>query len=197
LRAQSADGEDRGWLAGYKAVLVLFAENKEHARIRYSDFVRNGLSMGKRPEFTGGGLVRSAGGWSALRSLRQMKIHLKSDERILGDSEFVDSVLAAARETMEGQYRLKARGVSFDTIVARVSQIFDVPEERIRISGKERKRVNAKSIAAYWAVRELGMAGTEVGRQLGLTQSAVSRSVRRGEDIVKELGIFLTDYGIA
>ncbi|MDY0040170.1 MAG: hypothetical protein RBS57_07635 [Desulforhabdus sp.] len=178
-------------------MLVLFAENKEHARIRYSDFVRNGLSMGKRPEFTGGGLVRSAGGWSALRSLRQMKIHLKSDERILGDSEFVDSVLAAARETMEGQYRLKARGVSFDTIVARVSQIFDVPEERIRISGKERKRVNAKSIAAYWAVRELGMAGTEVGRQLGLTQSAVSRSVRRGEDIVKELGIFLTDYGIA
>jgi len=43
-----------------------------------------------------------------------MKIHLKSDERILGDSEFVDCFLAAARETMEGQYRLKALGVSFE-----------------------------------------------------------------------------------
>ena len=153
--------------------------------------------MGKRPELTGGGLVRSAGGWSALRSLRQLKIHLKSDERILGDSEFVDSVLAAAGETMERQYRLKAQGFSFSTIIARVSQIFEVPEERIRTSGKEPKRVKAKSVAAYWAVRELGMAGTEVGRKLGLTQPAVSRSVRRGEEIVKELGISLTDEGIA
>lgn len=177
--------------------MILFAENKSSARTRYSDFVRNGLSMGKRPELTGGGLVRSAGGWSALRSLRQMKIHLKSDERILGDSEFVDSVLAAARETMERQCRLKAQGLGFDTIIARVSQIFDVPEERIRTSGKEPKRVKAKSVAAYRAVRELCMAGTEVGRESGLTQPAVSRSVRRGEEILKELGISLTDEGNA
>jgi len=42
-----------GW-QDTKAVLVLFAENKEHARIRYSDFVRNGLSMGKRPAWDAG-----------------------------------------------------------------------------------------------------------------------------------------------
>jgi len=41
------------------------------------------------------------------------------------------------------------------------------------------------------------MAGTEVGRELGLTQPAVSRSVQRGEKIVKELGISLTDERIA
>ncbi len=98
-----------GW-QDTEGVLVLFGENKKSAMTRYGDFVRNGLSMGQRPELTGGGLVRSAGGWSALRSLRQLKIHLKSDERILGDSEFVDSVLVAAGETMERQYRLKARG---------------------------------------------------------------------------------------
>ena len=40
-------------------------------------------------------------------------------------------------------------------------------------------------------VRELKMAGTEVGRELGLTQSAVSRSVQGGEDIVEEMGISL------
>ena len=63
--------------------------------------MQSGLSMGKRSELTGGGLVRSAGGWSDLQSLRQMKVHLKSDERILGDSDFVESVLAGAREAME------------------------------------------------------------------------------------------------
>jgi hypothetical protein len=75
------------------------------------------------------------------------------------------------------------------TIVTRVSRIFDISEARIKSSGKEPERVKAKSVAAYWAVRELGMAGTEVGKELGLTQSAVSRTVRRGEGIVRELGI--------
>jgi len=137
-----------GW-QDTEVVLILFGENRSGARTRYNDFVRTGLSVGKRPELTDGGLVRNAEVWSALRSLRKMRIHLKSDERILGDSEFVGSVLAAARETMERQYHLKALGLSFDTIIARVFQIFDTPEERIRTFGKEPKRAKAKSVAAY------------------------------------------------
>jgi hypothetical protein len=64
-------------------------------------------------------------------------------------------------------------------------------------SGKEPERVKARSVAAYWAVQELGLAGTEVGKELNLTQSAVSRSVRRGEEIVKELGLCMVDEGKA
>ena len=37
-----------------------------------------------------------------------MRMHLKGDERILGDSEFVESVLEAASEKMERGYRLRA-----------------------------------------------------------------------------------------
>jgi REP-associated tyrosine transposase len=57
--------------------------------------------------------------------------------------------------------------------------------------------VKARSVAAYWAVKELGMVGTEVGNELSLTQSAVSRAVRRGEEIVKELGLSIVDDGNA
>ena len=49
---------------------------------------------------TGGGLVRSAGGWQQISSLRQVDAHLKSDERILGDSEFVETVLKEAEERL-------------------------------------------------------------------------------------------------
>ena len=145
--------------------------------------------MGKKPELTGGGLVRSCGGWSGVQELRRAKEHMKSDERILGDSNFVDSVLAITREGMEHKYRLKAMGHDLGTIVGRVSEIFTIGEAEIKSSGKEPLRVKAKSVAAYWAVKELGMAGTAVGKELGLTQSAVSRAVRRGEGIVRELGI--------
>ena len=153
--------------------------------------------MGKKPELTGGGLVRSAGGWSELQALRQMKSHVKSDERILGDSDFVESALVDAREAMERKYRLKSPGRDLWTVVSRVSRIFDIPEARIKSSGKEPERVKAKSVAAYWAVKELGMAGTEVGNELSLTQSAVSRAVRRGEEIVRELGLSIVDGGNA
>lgn len=146
---------------------------------------------------TGVGLVQSAGGWSGLQALRQMKDRIKSEERILGDSDFVESALVGARETMERKYRLKSLGCDLGTIATRVSQLFDVPEEQIKYSGKEPEREKATSVAAYWAVKELGMAGTEVGNALSLTQSAVSRAVRRGEEIVRELGLSIVDDGNA
>ena len=38
----------------------------------------------------GGGLIRSVGGWSAVRALRKMGAYQKGDERILGDGDFVE-----------------------------------------------------------------------------------------------------------
>ncbi|MGC8491293.1 MAG: hypothetical protein ACP5SH_06110 [Syntrophobacteraceae bacterium] len=121
----------------------------------------------------------------------------KSDERILGDGGFVESALADARETIERKYRLRNQGQDLAVVLTRISRILSITEARIKPSGKEPERVRAKSIAAYWAVKELGLAGTEVGKALNLTQSAFSRAVRRGEVIVKELGISLIDEGNA
>jgi len=41
-------------------------------------------------------------------------------------------------------------------------------------------------VLCYWAVREMGLPGTAVAARLGLTQSAVSRAVLRGERLAKE-----------
>ena len=40
----------------------------------------------------------------------------KGDERILGDGEFVEQVLAQAKETFERKYRLKLRGVALSEL---------------------------------------------------------------------------------
>jgi hypothetical protein len=102
-------------------------------------------------------------------------------------------VLADVREALEQKYRLKGLGYDFGSIVSRVSRIFGISEARLKASGKEPERVKAKSVAAFWAVRELGVPGTEVGKELCLTQSAVSRAVRRGEEIISELGLCISD----
>jgi putative transposase len=56
-------------------VLELFGKHKKQARKKYEAFVEKGVSEGKKPELTGGGLVRSAGGWQELMALRKMNIH--------------------------------------------------------------------------------------------------------------------------
>ena len=61
-----------------------------------------------------------------------------------------------------------------------------MPPRDILQAGKQPQRVRARSLVCYWAVRELGLSATEVGRQLDLSQSAVSRAVPRGEKIAEE-----------
>jgi len=98
----------------------IFGKQKYAARKKYRVFVEKGILEGKKLELTGGGLIRSAGGWAALKSLRRMNVHLKSDERILGDSDFVERVLGAT-EKMERRYRLEAMGYDFDTIIEKTA----------------------------------------------------------------------------
>ena len=91
-------------------ILKLFASNKAVAIRRYREFVKKGIEQGKRSDLVGGGLIRSAGGWSAIKALRKIGAYQKGDERILGDSDFVKKVLAQAKENFERKYHLKSNG---------------------------------------------------------------------------------------
>jgi len=172
-------------------VLGLFDDYRQRARSQYAEFVSKGVSEGRKSELVGGGLIRSVGGWHELSELRRMKIHFKSDERVLGDSHFVETVLNSASEAMERRYRLKAEGYTFKSVAKRVGEIFDMPNRDLIAPGKQPHRVKARSVLAYWAVHELGMSVTDVGLKLGLSQSATSRAVQRGRGIAEAYGLNL------
>jgi putative transposase len=84
-----------------KYILGLFGGKMSVARRRYREFVQKRIAAGKRPDPTGGGLIRSVGGWSAVKTLRKAGALQKGDERILGDGEFVEEVLSEAKEAFE------------------------------------------------------------------------------------------------
>jgi hypothetical protein len=60
--------------------------------------------------------------------------------------------------------------------------------EEVLSPGKQPRRVEARSVACFWAVRALGMTTVEVSRRLGITQSAVTKAVYRGEKLAKDRG---------
>jgi putative transposase len=177
----------RSWQA-VGEVLGRFGARRAVARQAYRAFVAKGLAQGRRPELTGGGMVRSAGGWKALTVRSQMGDRLHGDERILGNGDFVDAALTAAGERLERRHRLRARGRDFTWLLQRVAATAGLRPADLVMPSKSPARVAHRSILCYWAVRELGLSGTSVARQLGLTQSAVSRSVARGERLIGEKG---------
>ena len=139
--------------------------------------------MGRRKELTGGGLIRSMGGWTVVKSMRKAKMFEKSDERILGD--FVTQVLSVAEEQMEQRNLLISQGYDLKMISERVSSVMNLEPSEIWKVGKSRRRVAARSLLCFWAVRELGISMTELSRRLNLSLSGVSQSVTRGENIAE------------
>jgi putative transposase len=72
-----------------------------------------------------------------------------------------------------------------DRIASRVAEICEIEVNDIFLKGKQQKRVKARSLFCYWAVRELGMSLTELARRLGITVAGVGYSVERGEIIAR------------
>ena len=73
--------------------------------------------------------------------MREAKEFQKSDERILGDGDFVEQVLSACDEQMERRYGLKAKRYDLEKVVVRVSDLMSMAPSQILQSGKNRKRV--------------------------------------------------------
>ena len=115
-----------------------------------------GISMGRRPELVGGGLIRSLGGRDEIKKMRLTEQdRIKSDQRILGDSDFVMEVLSESEEKFFRGYRLKSRGYNFEKLAERVSSLFDLEKDYITGRGRQRVRVRARDILCNWCAIEL------------------------------------------
>ncbi|MBW1700013.1 MAG: hypothetical protein JRH18_21635 [Deltaproteobacteria bacterium] len=125
--------------------------------------------------------------------MRKVKVFEKSDERILGDGDFVKHVLSVAEERMERIDLLRSKGYNLEKIVQRVCSVMELEPSEILKPGKTRSRVTARSLLCFWAVREPGISMTELSRRLNLSLTGVSLSVSRGEKIAESNGFKLLD----
>jgi len=174
-------------------VLYSFGATIRSGRRQYLAFVEAGVEQGRREDLTGGGLIRSLGGWRVVERLRlRRRDHRKSDERILGDSEFVDSILTQAQEKITHQSELRRRGYDLDRVAERVSEICAIDRQEIFAGSRREQRVQAKSLFCFWAVRELGVSLTDLARRLGMSPAGVGYAVQRGEVMARERGYQLT-----
>ena len=156
--------------------------------------MEKGIAQGRRKDLTGGGLIRSVGGWAEVKQLkRQGHQHVMSDERILGDSAFVENLLSQTDEQYERRYELKRQGYDADRLAIRVAEIYDMDPREVLSRGKQQQKVRARSLCCFWAVRELGISLRELAKRLELSPPAVGYSVERGEAIAHQNGYRLLE----
>jgi hypothetical protein len=92
---------------------------------------------------------------------------------------------------MERKYALHAAGLDLDGLAKIVAGITGVKPSRIFSPGKDRSRVHARSLLCFWATRELGITLAQLSRRIRISQSSISMSVHRGEQIVESEGYSL------
>ena len=171
---QNFDWQDSDYVNGY------FGSNLKQAQQELLSFMKDGLKQGKRPDLIGGGLVRSIGGWAELKKLKSSsEPRVKGDERILGDSTFVESVLKQAKKN------LKTSNITYKTLENKILKLYQLNQKDLQLKTRKPIIVEARSLLCYWAVRRLNMICTALAKQLNLTQPAVSYAVTRGEQIAK------------
>jgi hypothetical protein len=159
----------------------------DDTRKAYVSYIEAGVDQGHRDDLIGGGLIRSLGGWSEVKKLPlNGRDRIMSDERILGDSDFVDAVLSQAGETYDRRYDLIRQGYDLNRVIQRVAEIYDMEPDAVTSKGRQKNKVAARSVLCFWAVRELGMTLTALARRLGISVPAVGYAVPRGEVIVRE-----------
>jgi len=163
-------------------VLTQFASRKSAARTAYRAFVMDGMKQGRLPELTGGGLIRSKGGWSKVESARRSGRKEEYDERILGSGDFVNAVFKEIEEKTRLQLKLRRAGRTIIKIIDQACEGNNISMQELK-GGSRRRTVCALRVQiAKRGLDELGVSLADIARHVGVTTSGIARAVKRLEE---------------
>jgi hypothetical protein len=151
-------------------------DNAPIARRAYRAFVIAGIPQGRRPEFQGGGLLRSHGGWVAVALLRRGREAYLGDERILGNSDFVEQV----RRDLQKASPPAVRRRPLADLIARVCATTGTHPTALQQGSRRAAVARAREGIAYLALEVEGYTGRTVADVLGVHPPSVYRAAQRG-----------------
>ncbi len=164
-------------------VLAQFGTKKKTATNAYSRFMEKGLNIKYGTELTGGGLIRSLGGWSQVLSMRRRDEEEEFDERILGEGDFVQDILREAEEKEIRQLKLRLSGKTITDIIKEECKKRQVSIKELQGGSRRNKVSQTRALIACRSIEELGLSSAEIARHLGVATSTVTRAIARGEEL--------------
>jgi hypothetical protein len=145
-------------------VLFFFSDKEKQAIRAYWRFVEQGVPQGRRPEFTGGGLIRSLGGTINRRD------RVLTDERVLGTGDFVKQLIEKAPHP-SASHAIE----EMEQIIQARCRKEEVSPKALKAGSRSGNLPKLRSKLVMQLVSELGLSYAEIGRNLGITTSGVCR----------------------
>ena len=165
--------QDRGY------VLKWFGKTEGEARDAYRNHVKKAVGEGRRPELVGGGLIRSMGGWSAVKAIRRTGERELSDDRILGSGQFVERIIKEAEARIKYQLPVKDNHQKADELIDSMCKNGNVSIEELTGGSRRRKVTKVRNLIAIELVKGHGVALAEIARRVGVSTSAISKIINR------------------
>ena len=162
---------------GRDFVLRYFGEKEGAARKAYREHLAEGAAQGRKPELVGGGLVRSLGGWSEVKSLRKRGKGLLSDERILGSGDFVERVINESDGVLRRQYCCRDRNKKIEEVVMAECRNGGVAVEELLSGGRRPVVSQVRRQIAFTLFESYGIPLAEIARKTGVSTSAISKTL--------------------
>jgi REP element-mobilizing transposase RayT len=167
------DWQDRDY------VLKYFDRKEGAARKAYRNYVLKAINEGRRPELVGGGLIRSMGGWSAVKAMRRSGDRELSDDRILGRGEFVERIIEEAEAQIKYQLPVKEHLYKIDKFISKICRSENVAIEALKAGSRSRKISKIRAQISIELVKNQGVSLAEVARRVGVSTSAISKIIKR------------------
>jgi putative transposase len=163
-------------------VLKWFGKKEGEAKKSYQEFVQEGIGQGRRPELVGGGLIRSQGGWSQVKALCRSGIREKADERILGGSDFVDQVIKESDKKLKYQFATGELMQKAQEFIVKECKKEKISVEALTAGSRIRSISKVRLRIAKKLVKDFGITQAETARQLGVSTSAIVKSLSRARE---------------
>jgi putative transposase len=158
-------------------VLLQFGSTRRKGMAEYRKFMREGVGLGHQPELTGGGLLRSLGGWSQVIAKRRSGQKEEGDERILGGGDFVHAILKETEERELRQLKLKRSGKTIQKIIDEECKKSGISPLEVMNGVRRRAVSRTRAVIASRGRTELGLSSAEMARYLGVAASSISRLI--------------------
>jgi plasmid maintenance system antidote protein VapI/nitrogen fixation protein len=162
-------------------VLLQFNETKRKSRYAYRKYVEECIPQVRNSELTGGGLIRSKGGWSNVASARRRGQRDEYDERILGSGDFLNEIFKEAEKKQVRQMKIRRSGKTINNIIKEEYERNRVSQIELQ-GGSRRQTVSAlQARIARRSLDELGLSMAEIARHVGVNTSSITRTIAKLE----------------
>lgn len=181
----SAAGGKSDGILDREALMFYFGGEETAAKGKYITLMEERAGQRDHADLSGGGLLRSLGGVHKAVRVFMSGEKVIGDQRILGNSDFVEAVISASGEAV------LSRGMGRAEILSYACNCCDVTADEALRPSHRHSAARARAIYCYLCRENSCALGRELMLELGVTQSGISRLVWKGRKLAEEMKLVI------